>query len=67
MLPMTVLDAKALEIDPKGMAFLASVLRQKSASRVVPEEVSPSRKIINPMRMRFRLSRPPKELLSDLA
>lgn len=29
---MTVLDARALKDDPKGMAFLRSVLRQTSKS-----------------------------------
>jgi hypothetical protein len=30
---MPVLDAKALERDPKGAAFLRAVLRQKSSRR----------------------------------
>ncbi|KAB0268681.1 hypothetical protein [Microvirga brassicacearum] len=36
---MPVLDAKALERDPKGAAFLRAVLRQKSSRRA---KVSPS-------------------------
>lgn len=36
---MPVLDAKALERDPKGAAFLRAVLRQRSSRRA---KVSPS-------------------------
>jgi len=35
---MPVLDAKALEIDPKGAAFLKSVLRPLSPSEVPPKK-----------------------------
>ena len=36
---MPVLDAKALEIDLKGMAFLKSVLRPRLSSEVTPKRV----------------------------
>jgi hypothetical protein len=35
---MPVLDAKALEIDPKGLAFLKSVLRPLPASQASPND-----------------------------
>ena len=35
---MPVLDAKALEIDPKGMSFLKSVLRPLASSEVTPKD-----------------------------
>ena len=35
---MPVLDAKALEIDPQGMAFLKSVLRPVPEPQVPPKE-----------------------------
>ncbi|WP_201831211.1 hypothetical protein [Microvirga zambiensis] len=35
---MPVLDAKALEIDPQGAAFLKSVLRPLPAPQVSPKE-----------------------------
>jgi hypothetical protein len=37
---MPVLDAKALEIDPKGAAFLKSVLRPMPVPQVPPKEAS---------------------------
>ena len=37
---MPVLDAKALEIDPKGAAFLKSVLRPLPSSDASPNEAS---------------------------
>jgi hypothetical protein len=36
--PMPVLDAKALEIDPKGMNFLKSILRPLASSEVTPKD-----------------------------
>jgi hypothetical protein len=36
---MPVLDAKALDIDSKGMAFLKSVLRAPCSSEVTPKKV----------------------------
>lgn len=36
---MPVLDAKALEIDPKGTAFLKSVLRPLVSSEVPPKQM----------------------------
>jgi hypothetical protein len=36
---MPVLDAKALEIDSKGMAFLKNVLRPCYSSEVTPKKV----------------------------
>jgi hypothetical protein len=35
---MPVLDAKALEIDPKGMSFLKSILRPLASSEVTPKD-----------------------------
>ncbi|MBJ6125276.1 hypothetical protein [Microvirga splendida] len=35
---MPVLDAKALEIDPKGMTFLKSILRPLASSEVTPKD-----------------------------
>ena len=37
---MPVLDAKALEIDPKGMIFLKSILRPRASSEVTPKDKS---------------------------
>ena len=37
---MPVLDAKALEIDPKGMIFLKSILRPLASSEVTPKDKS---------------------------
>jgi hypothetical protein len=34
---MPVLDAKALEIDPKGVSFLKSILRPLASSEVTPK------------------------------
>ncbi len=48
---MPVLDAKALETDPKGMAFLLSVLRQKST----PE--APAKRRSRAGRLHFRIVR----------
>ena len=35
---MPVLDAKALEIDPKGTTFLKSILRPHASSEVTPKD-----------------------------
>lgn len=35
---MPVLDAKALEIDPKGMIFLKSILRPPVSSELTPKD-----------------------------
>lgn len=56
---MPVLDAKALELDPQGTAFLLSVLRQTPSPKAPPEEASRLRQI------RARVIRRPKELLPD--
>ena len=37
---MPVLDAKALEIDPKGATFLKSILRPLASSEVTPKDNS---------------------------
>jgi hypothetical protein len=37
---MPVLDAKALEIDPKGISFLKSILRPLASSEVTPKDNS---------------------------
>jgi len=47
---MPVLDAKALEIDPKGMTFLKSILRPLASSEVAPKN--------NPRIVRIRLHLP---------
>jgi len=58
---MPVLDAKALEIDPKGAAFLKSVLRPSSILRVTPKETPKT------YRVRFHMMQRSKELLPDPA
>ncbi|MBB3020294.1 hypothetical protein FHR70_003375 [Microvirga lupini] len=47
---MPVLDAKALEIDPKGMIFLKNVLRPLASSEVTPKD--------SPRTVRIRLHMP---------
>ena len=47
---MPVLDAKALEVDPKGMIFLKSILRPLASSEVTPKD--------NPRIVRIRLHMP---------
>jgi len=42
---MPVLDAKALEIDPQGAAFLKSVLRPLPATQVSPQDAPRTGKI----------------------
>jgi hypothetical protein len=42
---MPVLDAKALEIDPKGTAFLKSVLRPVPVAQASPKEAPRTGKI----------------------
>ncbi len=64
---MPVLDAKALEIDPKGTAFLLSVLRQSSAAaKSQPKEVSPPIRMPQKVRMHFRMTRRIKQVLPTL-
>jgi len=60
---MPVLDAKALENDPKGTAFLLSVLRQYPLPKAFPKETTR----IGRVHFHFRLIRRPKELLTDIA
>jgi len=60
---MPVLDAKALDIDPKGMAFLKSVLRQKYTPRSPLKLVPKGR--VGRVNFHFRLIRRSRELLSD--
>jgi hypothetical protein len=68
MLSMPVLDAKALEIDPQGMAFLRSVLRQKPvAPSIASKVVSPRKELPQPLKMRLRLGRRAKDLISSQA
>lgn len=62
---MPMLDAKALEIDPKGMAFLLSVLRQNPVVTIQPKGLAPRRRLPQNVRMHFRLTRRSKELLSN--
>ncbi len=65
MLSMPVLDAKALETDPQGMAFLRSVLRQKPlAPQIASKEVSPRKELPQPLRTRLRLARRAKDLIT---
>ena len=47
---MPVLEAKALEIDPKGMTFLKSILRPLASSELAPKD--------NPRIGRIRLHMP---------
>lgn len=64
---MPVLDAKALETDPKGMAFLLSVLRPNpSAASPQPKEVVPPKSLPQHVRMHFRLTRRSKSLVLTL-
>ena len=55
---MPVLDAKALEIDPKGMNFLKSILRPLASSEVTPKDNSRS------IRIRLHLPRRTREAAS---
>ena len=64
---MPVLDAKALEIDSKGMAFLMSVLHPRAdASVAQPNEVPPPKSLPYNVRMYFRSTRRTKPLLTPL-
>lgn len=64
---MPVLDAKALDIDPKGMAFLLSVLRPTPLGAVTdPKEAAPTRRLPPSVRMHFRLSARMKQFMPDL-
>jgi hypothetical protein len=58
---MPVLDAKALEIDPKGMAFLKSVLRPITLPPVPPREIPRT------VRIRFHLTRRSREFAAGTA
>jgi hypothetical protein len=64
---MPVLDAKALEIDSKGMAFLLSVLRpHPAASKPQPNEVAPPPSLPHNVRLHFRAIRRVKQVLPTL-
>lgn len=64
---MPVLDAKALEVDSKGLAFLLSVLRPSpAASKSQPKEVSRPKSLPQNVRMHFRLARRAKQALPTL-
>ena len=64
---MPVLDAKALEIDPKGAAFLLSVLRPSPVTpKLQPKEVTPPKSLPQHVRMHFRLTRRLKPLLTHM-
>jgi len=64
---MPVLDAKALEIDAKGMAFLTSVLRQSSAAATItPKEVAQPKILPQNVRVHFRFMRRAKQSLPTL-
>jgi hypothetical protein len=58
---MPVLDAKALEIDPQGAAFLKSVLRPITLPPVPPKETPRTFKV------RFHIMRRTRELASGMA
>jgi hypothetical protein len=58
---MPVLDAKALDVDSKGMAFLKSVLRPHYSSEVTPKKVSRIGKI------RFHIIKRPREFVLGTA
>jgi len=58
---MPVLDAKALEIDPKGMTFLKSVLRPLGSSEVPPKEAP------RLCRIRFHVVKRSRVLASSLS
>ena len=62
---MPVLDAKALDLDPEGAAFLKSVLRQYPLSKAKPPETPRAR--IGRVHFHYRVVRRPKELLKDTA
>jgi hypothetical protein len=54
-----------LEIDPQGMAFLRSVLRQKPlAPQIASKEVSPRKELPLSLKMRVRLAHRAKTLIS---
>jgi len=64
---MPVLDAKALEIDSKGAAFLLSVLRSAPrAPAIKPKEITPPTRLTQNVRMHFRVPRRLKQFLPDL-
>ena len=65
---MPVLDAKALTVDPEGMAFLLRVLCPAPlASKLQAKEVPPSQSLSWNVRMHFRINRRTKQLLSNPA
>jgi len=61
---MPMLDAKALEIDPEGMAFLTSVLRQRPAAPTIQLKATARPKTIQPrVRVHFRFMKRLKDSL----
>ena len=58
---MPVLDAKALEIDPKGLTFLKSVLRPLVNSEVTPKEAP------RVCRIRFHVAKRSRSLLEEVS
>jgi len=56
---MPVLDAKALEVDSKGMAFLKSVLRPRCSSEVIPKKMPRIGKI------RFHMMKRSRDLIAS--
>ncbi|MBB4038548.1 hypothetical protein GGR34_000177 [Microvirga flocculans] len=58
---MPVLDAKALETDPKGMAFLKSVLHPD-----IPTE-TPSKEAPRIFRIRFHMAKRMRTLIAGTA
>ena len=61
---MPVLDAKALENDPKGAAFLTSVLRSQVLPKAAPKTMSRVERLHDHARMtEFRMAKRLKDLL----
>ncbi len=58
---MPVLDAKALEIDPKGLTFLKSVLRPLVNSEVIPKEAP------RICRIRFHVAKRSRVLVAEVS
>jgi hypothetical protein len=64
---MPVLDARALDMDPEGVAFLLSVLRQTSAPKILPKTIPGVGRIRFRIISRLRVAGRSKEALSSPA
>ena len=60
---MPVLDAKALELDPEGAAFLKSVLRRYPLPKAAPAQAPRTR--IGRVHFHYRVIRRRKEPVTD--